>query len=117
RKLLVKQSKLGREFETSGTYITAMRTAKGLSAEKAVLVKKELLKKALAASGRLPGVFTGFIETENNPLPVGGFHRLVDFKVEGSLYRVYHPEHTTLPEFAKGFLRPAHIPAFDWVFS
>jgi hypothetical protein len=117
RKLLVKPANFGREFETSGTYITAMRTARSLSSESAATVKKNLLKKALAASSRLPGVFTGFIETENNPLPISGFHKLVDFKVEGSLYRVYHPEHTALPEFAKGFLRPAHIPAFDWVFS
>ncbi|MFZ9521532.1 MAG: hypothetical protein ACO3A4_13740 [Silvanigrellaceae bacterium] len=117
RKLLVKQPKLGTEFETSGTYITAMRVSRSLSAENALSAKQKLLRKALAQANKMQGIFTGFIETENNPLKVSGIHKLLDFKVEGSLYRVYHPDHTALPDFAKGFLRPAHIPAFDWVFS
>ena len=105
------------KFESSGTYISAFRISKSIAPEQRQEVRQQLLAKALQTSLQLPGLFTGLIVMDEESSPLSTLNRICDFKVGGSLYRVFHPEHSNLPEFSSGFLRPAHIPAFEWVFS
>lgn len=117
RKLSIKQTQLKLSLNTSGTYITALRVAGDLPMEHKAKATRSLFLKALACSMGMPGMFTGYIATENSPNRVPRALALLSYRIEGSLYRVYHPEHSSLPEFSSGFLRPAHIPAFEWALS
>jgi hypothetical protein len=117
RKLTVEQSKLNLKFEACGTYITALRHSKSLIGQRALEAKTVLFGRAVRESLKHPGLFTGFIETENNPIPLSLVQRNLKYSINGSLYRVFHPSHTSLPEFSEGFLRPSHSAAFEWIFS
>lgn len=117
RRLRVHYSPIGRAMETSGTYITAARVARTVGAEQKEAVMKELLAKAMMSSLRMKGSFTGLIEIQDAPLPLPFLAARAHYSVAGSLYRVFHPEHTQLADFSSGFLRPAHRAAFEWILS
>lgn len=117
RQLLAEQTRLKLKLKCSGTFITALRVSRTLGPERIPDIKTKLLNKALKVSLGCPGLFTGLLASENDTIDPGLFAGLLNIRTHGSLYRVFHPEHTTLPQFANGFLRPSHVPSFDWVFS
>ncbi len=117
RQLHAEQDQFKINFNSTGTYITAFRISKAIPAEQSKLVRRKLLTKALLESCKLPGLFTGYIEAENEPSNLSLLQRITSYQIQGSLYRVFHPEHAALPGFSKGFLRPSHVPYFDWIFS
>ncbi len=117
RQLRTEHAGLHFGLSSVGTFITALRTARKLSPEKGLLVKRKLLNKALRESARHPGLFTGYIESDENLLRPSLLQSLSGYRTRGSLYRVFHSEHTTLPAFTNGFLRPTQAICFEWVYS
>ncbi|MEY4064548.1 MAG: hypothetical protein RIR26_756 [Pseudomonadota bacterium] len=117
RRLRVRYNPVGRSLETSGTYLTAVRVGRSVAAELKDGVMKDLLAKALKTSLRMKGSFTGIIEMQDGPVPFPFLAAQSHYTVSGSLYRVFHPEHTQLADFSAGFLRPAHKASFEWIFS
>jgi hypothetical protein len=117
RRLHAEHSNFNLKFDSSGTFITALRISKKINPEKAALTKRKLIGKSLRTSMALKGLFTGYIETDEDPLQLSPLQGLICYRARGSLYRVFHPEHTQLPSFSNGFLRPNHTPSFEWIFS
>ncbi len=117
RRICAQYSPLGWSIDSSGTYITALRVKRSLSAAQRITFERLLMSKALRFSNRLPGNFTGFIETENSLQSTPSWRARLRFSISGALYRVFHQEHTKLDDFHAGFLRPAHSSAFEWVMS
>lgn len=117
RVLQAKHTGINFKLNAAGTFITALRVAKGLAPERATTAKQQLLGLALRESRKLNGLFTGYIETANDPLRMSHLQNLGSYKTQGSIYRVYHPEHSVIPEFSAGFLRPSHVAQFDWISS
>lgn len=102
-----------RKFDAPGRYIFALRVAKQNSPQEEWVLRNSLIRKALFTSMRMPGLFTGFVSDSDFRLsfPL----KFTSIQVQGSLYRVYHPEHAQLKGFSDGFLRPNHAPALEWV--
>jgi hypothetical protein len=117
RKLHAEHLKLKLKFDSAGTFITALRVAKKIKGEEAVEAKQTLLRKAIRTSMALNGLFTGYIESDEDPLKLSHLQSLSGYRTRGSLYRVFHPEHALLPSFSDGFLRPNHTPCFEWISS
>lgn len=102
-------------FEHSGTYITALRLNRRTSSQQEDILYRRLINQAWQQSLKLPGIFTGLITAAGAPFQLSWLQNLFCINVKGSLYRVYHPEHTQLADFSDGFLRPNHVPALEWV--
>ncbi|NBX15945.1 MAG: hypothetical protein EBR09_01115 [Proteobacteria bacterium] len=117
RRLHAEHSKFKIKFDSAGTFITALRVAKKLEPQKAAAAKKNILGKAIRTSMGLKGLFTGYIESDEEPLKLSPLQELSGYRTRGSLYRVFHPEHARLNEFSDGFLRPNQIPCFEWITS
>lgn len=103
------------QFESSGTYLTALRVSRKATSHTEMQIRQTLIKKALRESFHLPGIFTGYISSEDGAPELTWLQSRLSAQVGGSIYRVYHPEHTKIPGFTDGFLRPSHVPVLDWV--
>ena len=107
---------LEQRWSCAGLYISALRLAEQLPARDAHTLRNQLIRKALRVSAFLPGTFVGFVNVNDPSTRLSVGLSATSIHVKGSLYRVYHPEHTQLKDFAQGFLRPNQVAALEWVF-
>lgn len=103
-------------YSLLNTLIFGLRVSKSLSAEQRSAVKAKLFRGAVVHSSKVPGVFCGYIQVEDDA-KVGRLPFLASRSTRGDVYRVYHPENLRVDGFETGFLRPDHLGAFEWVLS
>ncbi|MEI8026626.1 MAG: hypothetical protein WCI18_09780 [Pseudomonadota bacterium] len=117
REMKVLFKKMNLNLSLSSTQVFALRVAKKVSHKRKAEVKSALLKQAILKSYSLKSNLLAYMQVEND-IEVGS-HLLFKTKVatKGDIYRVFHPDHTSLEGFVDGFLRPAHTATFEWVMS
>lgn len=102
------------KFDLKGAYISAIKVSKSLPLSEQSKIKRRLILTAKAHPLARKKDFVGYIQSERElevkiPIP-----KVI---TEGSIYRVFHEDHTKLDKFSEGFLRPNHIGYFDWSLS
>jgi len=97
-----------------GAYISALKISKKIPAHEQAKIKRRLIMAAKFHPVAQEKHFLGYIQPEkeleiNIPLP--------KLTTNGSVYRVFHNDHTKNDNFCHGFLRPNHVGYFDWSLS
>ena len=117
RKMKILIKKMNLTLPLTSTHVFGLRVGKKVSHKRKSAVKSALLKQAILQSYSLKSHLLGYIQVENDVGVEGSLLFKTKVVTEGDVYRVYHPDHTSLEGFVDGFLRPAHTGAFEWVMS
>jgi hypothetical protein len=100
-----------------GIYIFAPRVSPKIERRRLQRVRDSLLMKSFFEAQFLDGHFIGMFKLDGEaklPVPLS---LMPHVRVPGELYRVFHADHASQPGFCDGFLRPDHVPGFEWVLS
>jgi hypothetical protein len=116
RCLMLRYDGLANSWRGSGLYISALRLSGRLSARDEKILRNRIIRKALWVAAHLPGAFVGFVNESRSSTELSADLNGTSVHTQGSLYRVYHPDHTQINDFSNGFLRPSHGAALEWVF-
>jgi hypothetical protein len=116
RQMNLRLFKSSQSYSLLNTLIFGLRVSKSLSADEKSALKAKLFRGAVFHSSKLPGIFCGYIQVEDD-IKVGPLPFLTSRSTRGDVYRVYHPDNLRVDGFEAGFLRPDHLGAFEWVLS